>query len=236
MIDGRWNEKSLQGAAGLPSDQTHLNVFHVSIVQSNTSSDIQRFCFSSTPVVASSINAMAVTATASSPTETPVKTDLPLLIVDASNVAFGLEGGVWRAKFKLLAHVMAHIPPAGFEMKVIADASLRHRVDDKKRFEECVRAGLVLQAPAGRSADQFIRQLAESRMAKGQPVLVLSNDLFRQLPDFHVRRVAFLAIGEEEVLFDPPLKEALGAKHEDPTRAPNIPSEGLFPSCADIPV
>lgn len=154
------------------------------------------------------MNAMAEPATTSSSESPQPKPDLPLVIVDASNVAFGLEGGGRKARFRLLAHVMAQIPRTGCEMKVVADASLRHRMDDRRSYEEYIRAGFILQAPAGRSADQFIRQLAESRKAKGQRVLVLSNDLFRQLPGFQVDRIAFMAVGEEEVLFDPLLKAA----------------------------
>lgn len=153
------------------------------------------------------MSAMVTTAAASNPTENPLKAPLPLVIVDASNVAFGLAGGKRRARFNLLAHVMAQLRPAGCEMKVVADASLRHRMDDPKRYEEYVRAGFILQAPAGRAADQFIRQLAEARRAKGQRVLVLSNDLFREMPEFHVERIAFLAVSEDEVLFDPALRE-----------------------------
>lgn len=149
------------------------------------------------------------------------KTDLTLVIVDASNVAFGLDEGGRRARFRLLAHVMVQFPRASYEVKAVADASLRHRIDDKSSFEEYVREGFILQAPAGRSADSFIMQLAQSRRSRGQSVVLLSNDLFRQFPDFHAERIAFMAVGEREVIFDPPVKNS--ADHD--TSTPDHPDE-----------
>lgn len=129
---------------------------------------------------------------------------MPLIIIDASNVAFGGSGGPGKAKLSLLLEVATQVATEGCELRIVADASLRHRIDDKQAYEGFVRAGFILQAPAGRSADQFIAHLARKRLAEGQQVHLLTNDLLRQLPDLEHLRVTFLVVDEKEVLFDPP--------------------------------
>ncbi len=130
----------------------------------------------------------------------------PLLIVDASNVAFGSTGAIRNPTLATLAEVLAMLPASNLEIRAIADASLRHKIDRREDYERLVQTGEVLQAPAGRSADQFIAQLARRRKAKGQKVYILTNDLLRQWSDLEQLRVTFLKIGEGEIIFDPPLE------------------------------
>lgn len=128
----------------------------------------------------------------------------PLLIVDASNVAFGNSGGGKKPCLAPLQDILREIPKGAYELKMIADASLRHRIDRREEYENLVRSGEVLQTPAGRSADQFMAQLARKRKAEGQKVQVLTNDLLREYPDLEPVRVTFLFVGDGEVVFDPP--------------------------------
>lgn len=151
------------------------------------------------------MQAIAKPETSATADRTPAKRDLPLVILDASNIAFGGTGGERKARLSLLLEVASQVPKAGCELKIVADASLRHRIDDKQAYEGFVRAGFVLQAPAGRSADQFIAHLARKRLAEGQKVRLLTNDLLRQLPDLEHLRITFLVVSDGEVLFDPPL-------------------------------
>lgn len=151
------------------------------------------------------MQATAKPETSTTAERTPTKRDVPLVILDASNVAFGGSGGERKARLSLLLEVTSQVPKAGCELKVVADASLRHRIDDKQAYEGFVRAGFILQAPAGRSADQFIAHLARKRLAEGQKVFLLTNDLLRQMPDLEDLRITFLVVSEQEVLFDPPL-------------------------------
>lgn len=136
---------------------------------------------------------------------TPPPMALPLMIVDASNVAFGGRNSGGKPRLSFLLEVVAQIPRTRYEVQVIADASLKHRIDNKQEYENLVRKGTFLQVPAGRSADQFIALLVRKRKAEGQQVRILTNDLLRQYPDLERLRVTFLAVGEPEVLFDPPL-------------------------------
>lgn len=130
----------------------------------------------------------------------------PLLIVDASNVSFGTSYAKSRPMLSTLRAVLAMLPTANLEVKVIADASLRHKIDSREDYERIIRSGEVIQAPAGRSADQFIAHLARKRMANHQRVYILTNDLLRQWSDLESLRVTFLDVGGGEIIFDPPLE------------------------------
>ena len=137
-----------------------------------------------------------------------------LLIVDASNVAFGNAGAMRTPILANLTEVLAMLTEADLEIKAIADASLRHKIDRREDYEQIIQLGRVIQAPAGRSADQFIAQLARKRKAEGQNAYILTNDLFRQCPDLEQFRVTFLMIAEREIIFDPPLETLLSTTRE----------------------
>lgn len=132
----------------------------------------------------------------------------PLLIVDASNVAFGNSGLSRKPSLATLRVVLEKIPVERYEVKVLADASLRHRIDRKEEYEALVRSGVILQTPAGRTADQFMAHLARKRRFEGQRVLILTNDLLRQYLDLEPLRATFLMVEDGEVIFDPPLEPA----------------------------
>ena len=162
---------------------------------------------------------------------------LPLLIVDASNVAFGGPGESRKASLSLLLEVVSQIPKAGCELKAVADASLRHRIDEKQAYEGFVRSGFFLQAPAGRPADQFIALLARKRLSEGQRVHILTNDLLRQLPDLEQLRVTFLVVSKAEVLFDPPLASlsATGGSGAKPFEGVGTSTSSTDPTEAMVP-
>jgi hypothetical protein len=167
------------------------------------------------------MNAMSE-STSGTDSTTHGKRALPLVIVDASNVAFGNSGGVRRPTLAALNLVLEKIPGKDYEVRVLADASLRHRIDRREEYEALVRSGVILQTPAGRSADQFMAHLARKRRSEGQKVLILTNDLLRQNPDLEPLRATFLVVEEGEVIFDPPLEPVFSAPGEEST----IPSRG----------
>jgi hypothetical protein len=164
------------------------------------------------------MRASATDRTCAGADRTEPKRDLPLVIVDASNVAFGGSHGGQKARLDLLLEVVSQVPKAGCELKVVADASLRHRIDKREEYEGFVRDGFFLQAPAGRSADQFIVLLVNKRQAEGQQVRILTNDLLRQHPGLEPMRITFLEVSEGEVVFDPPLGSL------NPRRTPTEPA------------
>ena len=166
------------------------------------------------------MNAVSEPETNATTNEASGRRALPLLVVDASNVAFGSSGSVRKPCLATLMEVLSKIPSAGYEVRVLADASLRHRIDKREEYEELVRAGKILQTPAGRPADQFIAHLTKKRMLEGQKVLVLTNDMLREHSDLEALRVTFLLVDKGEVIFDPPLENMPVTRREAVTGFP----------------
>src|SRR5687768_18006833 len=81
-----------------------------------------------------------------------------IAIVDASNVAHSSEGE--RARLENIVLVCEKLTEEGFEPIVLADAALRHQIDDSRTYEEMVDDGKIRQAPAGTDADFFILSFA----------------------------------------------------------------------------
>ena len=95
-----------------------------------------------------------------------------LVLVDASNVAHAGEGTAARLANILL--VRDKLREEGLEPVIVADAALRHQIDDGAGYEQLVESGTLRQAPAGTDADYFILSFARELNAA-----VLSNDRFK---------------------------------------------------------
>ena len=94
------------------------------------------------------------------------------VLVDGSNVAHATEGG--EARLDNIQLVMRKLSDAGLKPFIVADAALRHQIDDKAAYEKMIDDGVVHQAPAGTDADYFILSFAREMGAR-----ILSNDRFR---------------------------------------------------------
>lgn len=136
-----------------------------------------------------------------------------LVIVDASNIALSRRDRNGKGSFRTLAHVIDQVIEARLAHAIIADASLRHRIDEPVAYEALVHSGSILQAPAGASADRFIVLLARKRESEGQRVLILTNDRLANESAAGLERIRFLAVSEHETLFDPSL-EQVGERHQ----------------------
>jgi len=93
-------------------------------------------------------------------------------IVDGSNVAHSSERE--RALLENIRLVCQKLVEEGYEPIVVADAALRHQIDDQPAFEQLVEDGKIRQAPAGTDADYFILSFAREFDAS-----VVSNDRFK---------------------------------------------------------
>lgn len=117
-------------------------------------------------------------------------------IVDASNVAHAGEKG---ARLATLLAVRDELVEEGFDPILIADAALRHQIDDKGGYERLVESGELQQAPAGTDADYFVLKLA-----KDLDALVVSNDRFRDggklAEEAKSRQIRFMVVAGEVVL------------------------------------
>ncbi|MGH7445180.1 MAG: NYN domain-containing protein [Longimicrobiales bacterium] len=119
-----------------------------------------------------------------------------VVIVDGSNVAHSTEGD--HARLANIDIVCAKLREDGLEPIVVADAALRHQIDDERGYEELVESGGIRQAPAGTDADYFILSFARELDA-----LVVSNDRYKDrleaFPDARDRVIRFMIVNGEVV-------------------------------------
>lgn len=118
------------------------------------------------------------------------------VIVDGSNVAHSSEG-----EKPLLANIRVvrdKLIEEGYEPLVLADAALRHQIDDGAGFEALVEDGTIKQAPAGTDADYFILSFARELDAN-----IVSNDRFKDrvdaFPEVKKRVIRYMILNGEVV-------------------------------------
>jgi len=119
------------------------------------------------------------------------------VIVDASNVAHSTEKS--SARLANIRLVRDRLTEDGLTPILVADAALRHQIDDADGYEVLVKAGEIQQAPAGTDADYFILTFARELDAA-----VLSNDRFKDriahFPEVRNRIIRYMIVAGEVVL------------------------------------
>jgi len=119
------------------------------------------------------------------------------VLVDASNVAHATEGG--EAKLRNIRLVIDKLREENLEPLIVADAALRHQIDERAEYERMIDDGIVHQAPAGTDADFFILSFAREMDAR-----ILSNDRFRdraeQFAAERERLIRYMIVNDEVVL------------------------------------
>ena len=95
------------------------------------------------------------------------------VVVDASNVAHHVKNENSEPQITNILAAVKALEESGDEFVIIADASLRHDIDDKVKFEKLLESDNVEEVPAGNDADHFILDIATREKAK-----ILSNDKF----------------------------------------------------------
>ncbi|MHB1170779.1 MAG: NYN domain-containing protein [Longimicrobiales bacterium] len=117
-------------------------------------------------------------------------------IVDGSNVAHSTEGD--SARLENITLVCDRLREDGFEPIVVADAALRHQIDQADEYEVLVENGTIRQAPAGTDADYFILSFARELDAA-----VVSNDRYRDrmdaFPEARDRVIRYMIVNGEVV-------------------------------------
>lgn len=120
-----------------------------------------------------------------------------VVLVDGSNVAHSTEGE--EAQVANLIAIRDKLRDEGLEPIIVADAALRHQIDDPEKYEQMIESGQVRQAPAGTDADYFILSFARELNAS-----IVSNDRFRdrmkQFPEVRERVIRFMIVQDEVVL------------------------------------
>jgi hypothetical protein len=119
------------------------------------------------------------------------------VIIDGSNVAHSSEGA--RPLLANISAIRDKLIEEGYEPIVLADAALRHQIDDGDGYEQLVEAGTIRQAPAGTDADYFILSFARELDAD-----VVSNDRFKDrveaFPEVKERIIRYMIVNGEVVL------------------------------------
>lgn len=100
------------------------------------------------------------------------------VVIDASNVAHYNKNKDSQPQLSNILSAVKALEERGDEFVIIADASLRHEIDNQEKFEKLLESENVEQVTAGNNADHFILELADQEGAK-----ILSNDKFRDFTD-----------------------------------------------------
>lgn len=118
-------------------------------------------------------------------------------LIDGSNVAHATEGAGARLANILL--VRDKLVEQGFEPIIVADAALRHQIDEPASYEELVDDGTIHQAPAGTDADYFLLSFARDLGAS-----LVSNDRFRdrskEFAPVRRRIIRYMILADQVVL------------------------------------
>ena len=126
------------------------------------------------------------------------------VVVDASNVAHHVKNENSEPQITNILAAVKALEESGDEFVIIADASLRHDIDDKVKFEKLLESDNVEEVPAGNDADHFILDIATREKAK-----ILSNDKFRdyaaEFRNVSSMRIPF-TISENRLTFGRPKK------------------------------
>lgn len=99
------------------------------------------------------------------------------VVLDASNIAHNSNNNADKGVFAgRIIQVVEFLKSKGFnDITIIADASLRHKVDDKDIFDKLKHNYNYVQSPVNTSADSYIISFVKMKHC-----LVVSNDGFRQ--------------------------------------------------------
>lgn len=145
-----------------------------------------------------------------------------IIIADISNIVYYNSRGD-QPKLKNIDLLFSTIPE-DIELIGIADCSLYHQIDEKKRYKrEYLNTKLILEAPVSTRADDFILPFAYINEN-----LIISNDRFKQY-DFiseewlKTHRISFMIINDQLILQRP-----LGASSKDNIESQQKINTNLF--------
>lgn len=97
------------------------------------------------------------------------------IIIDGSNVAYDNVPKGQQPRYQNIILALDYYRRKNLRAKVIVDASLRHKIDQKEAFQEALDNKLISQAPSRVEADEYILRLALSH----KDSKIVSNDDFK---------------------------------------------------------
>ncbi len=98
-----------------------------------------------------------------------------LLLIDITNIISQDIDQNKKVKVNNIKKVGDVARSKGFIPKMIADASMRHHVDNLELYEELIEKKIITQAPAASEADEYVLEYAKSEHCK-----FLANDKYKK--------------------------------------------------------
>ena len=103
----------------------------------------------------------------------PIQRPNKMIVVDITNILNLDKNEKQKLKTKNIIKIHRAIFSLGYAPTMIADASMRHHMDDENLYEELIADGIVIQAPAATEADEYILEVAKAENCK-----FLTNDMY----------------------------------------------------------
>lgn len=134
------------------------------------------------------------------------------IISDGSNIAFHRKTPKKKAKFQNLVILKNYLNNLKelfpIEWEIVVDATLRHRINNKKALEKEIKTGVIVQCPCKVEADAFILEFHKNHP---ENTLIISNDGFENysIPNLILFRYSILF---GEFITIPNLKEYLESR------------------------
>ena len=125
-------------------------------------------------------------------------TDENLHVIDGSNVAFEQRTSNNKPKLSNLIVLLETLKKLGIiNLKIICDRSLFYCIDDRKRYSQLIKKGVIVESPEGTASDIFILQYAFQKNG-----YIVSNDKYREFHSIfkkdwvESRRISFKIIDD----------------------------------------
>ncbi len=130
-----------------------------------------------------------------------------VVVVDGANVAYAEKSADGAPRVSNLVAAVKLLQEKGYSPIIIVDASLYHDIDDPKQLDGLLENQVIHQAPSQTDADYFVLETADRYDA-----WILTNDNYEEYRDDYTwieeRRVPFMVINDDMVLYGPQLEQA----------------------------
>ncbi len=98
-----------------------------------------------------------------------------MVVVDLANILHLDKNENQKLKVENIIKIHRAVISVGYTPTMIADASTKHKMDDRSLYKELVGDRIVIESPAGTKADEYVLEVAKAEKSK-----FLTNDLFRE--------------------------------------------------------
>jgi len=97
------------------------------------------------------------------------------IVVDITNILYQDLDEEENPQTSNIISIRDTLVSKGYNPFFIADASTKHKVDEKREYKKLVSKKIIYEAPAGRPADQYVLKYAQDWQCK-----FLTNDMFKE--------------------------------------------------------